>query len=341
MSVPRPRVFVVQPIPEVALDLMREVADVEVYPYADRQVTVGELRSAVRRADYVFPMHETLIPRSVIEANPELRGIAVGGQDYADMIDVDACAEHGVEILMHSAEGLYAARVGNAKATADLTVALLMCLAYRVVESDAYTKAGRFRQEMTMELMGLGCTDKVAGLIGLGVVARELVPRLKALDMEVRYTKRTRLSPDDEAALGVVWVEDLDDLVAGSDYVCMMANYHPGALELMGEHQFGLMQPTAYFVNTGRGRLVDEPAMIRALQAGTIAGAGLDVYWNEPPVVHDPDVPIELRRLHNVVLAPHNGGATWDSRGRQTSHVAQSIVDHINGTYTPPADGAW
>jgi lactate dehydrogenase-like 2-hydroxyacid dehydrogenase len=325
----RPRVYVVQPIPEVALDLMREVADVEVYPYRDRQVTMDELVAAARRSDYIFTMHETMIDRSVIAANPALRGIAVGGADYADMIDVAACREAGVALIDHADELHALTRSLNAKATADLTMALLMCLAYRVVESDAYTRAGRFRQEMTMELMGLGCTGKVAGVIGMGAVARELVPRLRALEMEVVYIKRSRLSPGEESALGVRWVDGLDELLPVSDYVCMLANYNASAHRLMGAREFGLMRPSAYFVNTGRGRLVDEPAMIRALQDGTIAGAGLDVYWNEPPVVHDPDVPEVLRRLPNVVLAPHNGGATWDSRSLQVTHIAQSIVDAI------------
>jgi lactate dehydrogenase-like 2-hydroxyacid dehydrogenase len=330
----RPRVFVVQPIPEVAIEMMSAVADVEVYPYADRQVTMDELAAAARRSDYIFTMHETMIDKTVIDANPGLKGIAVGGHDYGDMIDVDACRQAGIPLIEHGAEWHEISRISNAKATADLTVALLMCLAYRVVESDAYTRAGRFRQEMTMELMGVGCTNKVAGIIGLGSVATELVPRLRALDMELLYTKRTRLSAEAEHQLGVTWVDTVDELLPQSDYVCMMANYNPSAHLMMGEREFALMKPTAYFINTGRGRLVDEPAMIKALQDGTIAGAGLDVYWNEPPVVHDPFVPEELRRLHNVVLAPHNGGATWDSRGIQVTHVAQSIIDDIKTTFT-------
>ncbi|MDQ1426486.1 MAG: glyoxylate reductase [Acidimicrobiaceae bacterium] len=335
------RVFVVQPIPEVALDIMRAVAAVEVYPYADRQVTVDELSEAVRRSDYVFTMHETLIPRRVFEANPDLKGIGCGGHDYADMIDVAACSEHGVELLFHDPADAEVARIGNAKATADLTVALLMCLAYRVIEADRHTKAGNFRQEMSLDLMGVGCTGQSVGIIGMGYVARALALRLNALEMDVRYTKRRRLSPQEEAELGITWVEKLDDLVADVDFVAMMANYHPDAVKLMGEKQFSLMKPTAYFVNTGRGRLVDEAALIRALEDGTIAGAGLDVFWNEPPVVHDPDVPIALRHLPNVVVAPHNGGATWDSRGWQASLVAQSIVDHINGVYVAPPEGSW
>ena len=95
---------------------------------------------------------------------------------------------------------------------------------------------------------------------------------------------------------------------------------------------FALMKSNAVFINTARGRLVDEPALIRALQDGTIAGAGLDVYWDEPPVTHDPHVPVALRKLDNVVLAPHNGGATWDSRGAQTSAIARSIVTAIKAS---------
>jgi glyoxylate reductase len=314
---------------------MREVAEVEVYPYTDRMVSVDELAGAARRSDYIFTMHETMIPREVIEANRQLKGIAVGGDDYPYMIDVAACTEVGIPILLPTQEEFDDARAYIAKATADLTVAMVLNLAYRVVEADNYTRSGGFRQEMTMDLMGPGCTGKTAGIIGMGWVARYAVPRLRALEMDVLYTKRTRLSPEEESDLGVQWV-DLDSLLEQSDFVCMLADYNPSAHLLMGEREFKLMQPSAYFINTGRGRLVDEGALIAALQNGTIAGAGLDVFWNEPPVSHDPFVPRELRKLDNVVLAPHNGAATWDSRTGQTVMVAKAIVDSIKGTYSPP-----
>jgi glyoxylate reductase len=322
------RIFVVQPIPEPALELMREVAEVEVYPYTDRMVTTDELTTVAHRCDYIFAMHETMIPAEVFAGELRLKGIVVGGRDAADMIDVAACETAGVSLIPTPPAG-GAARKGNAKATADLTLALLLCLAYRVAEADVYTKAGGFRQEMTMDLMGLGCTDKVAGIVGMGRVAMELVPRLKAVDMKVIYTKRNRLSADEEAELGVEWAPDLASLLASSDYVTMLANYNESAHKLMGAEQFAMMKPTAYFINPGRGRLVDEPAMIQALQDGVIAGAGLDVYWDEPPVTHDPAVPLALRKMDNVVLAPHNGGATWDSRTRQTVGMAEALVKHI------------
>jgi glyoxylate reductase len=177
--------------------------------------------------------------------------------------------------------------------------------------------------------MGQGCEGRTVSLIGLGRVGRFAVPRLQSLELKVLYTKRHRLSKDDEGRLGVEWVESLDELISRGDYVSMLANFEPANLTLMGEREFKLMKPTAYFINVGRGRLVDEEAMIRALQDGTIAGAGLDVYWNEPPAVHDAYIPEALRKLGNVVLVPHNGGATWDSRGRQTLAIADAIVRDI------------
>ena len=309
--------------------MMRAVAEVEVYPYQDRMVTVDELYAVARRCDYIFAMHETMIPAAVVADQPRLKGIVVGGRDASDMIDVAACSAAGVQMIHATPAAQPAGRLGNAKATADLTLSLLLCLAYRVVEADRYTRAGGFRQEMTMDLMGQGCTGKTVGVIGMGRVARELVPRLKAVDLRVVYTKRTRLSEDEESELGIEWVPELDELLAMSDYVTMLANYNLSAHMMMGAAQFALMKPTAYFVNSGRGRLVDEPAMIDALQNGVIAGAGLDVYWCEPPVTHDPFVPHDLRKMDNVVLTPHNGGATWVSRTRQTVGMAQALVEYI------------
>ena len=330
----QPRVFIPQPIPPRTIEYLRSVAQVEVYPYSDRMISIAELAAAATRNDYLFTLHETPITREVVAANPHLKGIVYWDWDLSgdqkELVDVDACQEAGVPLLSFHGGDLERTRSLNAKATADLTLALLMCLAYRVVEADEYTRAGRFRQEMTMELMGVGCTHKAVGVIGMGVVAQELVPRLRALDMEVRYTKRTRLEHATENALGVIWVDSIDRMLPDVDFVCMLANYNSSSYLLMTEERFALMRPSAYFINTGRGRLVDEDALIRALQNGTIAGAGLDVFFNEPPVVADPYVPEALRRLPNVVLAPHNGGATWQARETETMTVANAIVAAIN-----------
>jgi glyoxylate reductase len=173
--------------------------------------------------------------------------------------------------------------------------------------------------------MGVGCPGKTVGLIGLGKVARYMVPRIRAFEMHILYTKRTRLARQEEHELGLEWVE-LDDLLRRSDFVCIECDYNQETLKLVGARELGLMKPGAYLINTARGRIVDETELIQALQNGTIAGAALDVYWNEPPVTYDPHVPVELRKLDNTILAPQNGGATWEVRGARVASVARGIV---------------
>ena len=189
---------------------------------------------------------------------------------------------------------------------------MILGLAYRLVEADRYTKCGHFKQEQTMALMGLGCPGKTAGLIGLGIVGEFMVPRLRAFEMRVIYTKRRRLAPERERELGLEWAADKEEILRRSDFVVVACDYNPTTHRLIGARELALMKSTAFLINTGRGRIVDEAALVKALQDGTIAGAGLDVFWNEPPVTHYPAPSPELYKLDNVILAPHNGGATWD-----------------------------
>jgi glyoxylate reductase len=325
----KPKVFVVQPIPEVALDVLRQAADVSVYPYMDRAISIDELVANARRADWLFVMHETLVNAEVIDANPNLKGIGVLGS--TPHIDMKAANARKIPVILADPE---IATTGGP--TADLTLALLLGLAYRLVEADHYTRCGKFRQEQTMALMGIGCPGKTVGLIGMGKVALYMVPRIRAFDMHVLYTKRTRLPAQQEQELGVEWTPALDDLLKRSDFVCMACEYNQSTRKLIGRRELDLMKPQAYLINTARGRLIDEPELIRALQEKRIAGAGLDVYWNEPywnepSVEGDPWVPEELCKLDNVILAPHNGNATWDIRGRKTASIAQGMVAMMRG----------
>jgi lactate dehydrogenase-like 2-hydroxyacid dehydrogenase len=331
----KPRIFVSQPVPEVALDRLRECGEVEVFPFAHREISIAELESAARRSDYVFCMHSTAITESMVQANPGLTGYGVA-HVRPDVHAVEAVERAGIKFLVADppqppADGGWSLNgYGlNPRATADLMVALLLSLAYRVTEADRYCRGTGYFQEMTMDLMGQGCTGKTVALYGLGKVARQAVRKLRALDMNVLYTKRTRLAPEEETALGVEWVADPDELISRGDYVCMLANFEDANLRLMGEREFKLMKPTAYFINVARGRLIDQDAMIKALRDGVIAGAGLDVFWHEPPLCHDAWVQTELRQMDNVVLTPHNGGATYDSRGAQTLAIADAIVKEI------------
>jgi glyoxylate reductase len=262
----------------------------------------------------------------MIAANPKLRGFGCARR-REDIHDLAAADAAGIPFLL--AKPGDPATADGGRDTANLMVSLILNLAYRVVEADRYCRARGMFQEMTMDLMGLGCTGKTVSMIGLGRVARHAARRLRAIGMTVLYTKRTRLSAEQEKDLGVEWCDNLDKLIARGDFVSMCANYEPANECLMGEREFELMRSSAYFINIGRGRLVDEDAMIRALEAGTIAGAGLDVFWNEPPVVRDAVIPQALLQMDNVVMTPHNGGATWSHREQQMLAIADAIVEHI------------
>jgi glyoxylate reductase len=152
--------------------------------------------------------------------------------------------------------------------------------------------------------------------------------------MNLLYLKRTRLTPYDEQYLGLEWTS-LDDLLTRSDYVCVLVDYNDSTHEMIGAREFALMKPTAYFINTARGRIVDEDALIAALKSKQIAGAGIEVFYNEPPQVWHPIVPAELREMENVILAPHNGGATHLSRSQQIMPLAVAVKMLIQGERPP------
>jgi lactate dehydrogenase-like 2-hydroxyacid dehydrogenase len=323
----KPKVFVSQPIPEIALDLLRQEADVSVYPYMDRQISVDELIANAKRSDWLFVLHETNVTAEVIYANPKLQGIGAMASSNP-LIDMEAANARKIPVILEDPKATFP---GVAPTTADLTMAMLLGLAYRLVEADRYTRGGKFRQEQTMALMGIGCPGKTVGLVGMGRLGEHLAPRVRAFGMHTVYTKRTRLPAKREHELAVEWTPDLDDLIKRSDFVCLVCDYNPSTHKLIGRRELDLMKPEAFLINTARGRIVDEPELILALQEKRIAGAALDVYWNEPPVTQDPEVPEELCRLDNVILAPHNGGATWDVRGRKAASVAQGMVAMMRG----------
>jgi lactate dehydrogenase-like 2-hydroxyacid dehydrogenase len=326
----KPRVFVSQPIPEPALDMMREVAEVNVFPRTDRNMSEDEWIMAAQRSDYLFVMGGNIITTNVIKANPKLKGIAMVHRRLPqnNSIDLDTARALGVPVVFQFPWEPVYDRI--AEATCDLTIAMMLDLAYRMSDADRYTRSGRSLQEHTMALMGPGVTGKTIGLLGLGIVARKMVPRLHPFKIHILYTKRTRLSPAEEREMGVEWAEQ-DEILRRSDFVCLEYDYNPSTHKKIGEREFALMKPTAYFINTARGRIVDEPALVRALQNRTIAGAGLDVFWHEPPGSPEMAPSPEFFRMDGVVLAPHNGGATWDARTELTKATARQIIALIAG----------
>jgi glyoxylate reductase len=296
----------------------------------DRNMSEDEWIMAAQRSDYLFVMGGNIITTNVLKANPKLKGVAMVHRRLPqnNAIDLETARALGVPVVFqYPWEPVYD-RI--AEATCDLTIAMMLDLAYRMSDADRYTRSGRPLQEHTMALMGPGVTGKIAGLLGLGIVARKMVPRLRPFKMQLLYTKRTRLSEPEERELGVEWAEQ-DEILRRSDFVCLEYDYNPSTHKKIGEREFALMKPTAYFINTARGRIVDEPALVRALQNRTIAGAGLDVFWHEPPGSPEMAPSPEFFTMESVVLAPHNGGATWDARTELTKATARQIIALISG----------
>jgi glyoxylate reductase len=321
----KPHIFVVQPIMPEAVAALEEIGTVEIHD-SDRVIPRDALIDGMARADYLFTLGDTTIDADAVDAAPNLKGIAAMAMGVSGIVDVEAATRRkiAVSIIPHYIT----------KTTCDLTMALILGLAWRLIEADRFTRAGKFHQEQSMTFLAHSLPGKTAGLVGLGRIGVELVKRLRAFELDVIYTKRERLPEAEEASLGVRWVESLDDVLKASDYVIIAANYNPSTHLLIGEREFRLMKPTAFFINTGRGRIVDEPALLMALREGWIAGAGLDVYWNEPPV-SEPAPPPELFTMDNVILTPHIGSATPESRRTMSLRNAENIAAMVRGERPP------
>jgi glyoxylate reductase len=322
--VAKPKVFVVQPVMEVGRRALEEFADVDVFD-SHRMIRKPELLARSRDADYIWMLGDTPIDEEVIAANENLQGIATMAL-FPNVVDVEAATRRGIPVTVvpHVIT----------KTTCDLTCALVIGLAWRLVEADAFVRAGHFHQEQSTSFLTHELSGKVVGMIGLGEIGQEIVERLRAFEMEVVYTKRNRLPEEREAELGVGWVKELDDLLRQSDFVVLMATYNKTTHKLIGEREFELMKPTAFFVNTARGRIVDEPALIKALRRKEIAGAGLDVYWNEPPVSEPAPSP-ELFKFDNVILTPHLGSATHEARTKMALAVVENLKAMVDGSRPP------
>lgn len=283
---------------------------------ADPEPLSGEqLREALAGHEGVVTLLTDRVDAAVLDANPQLRvvsNVAVG----FDNIDVAAATERGV--LVTNTPGVLTA------ATADLAMALLLAAARRVPEGDAFLREGRWRRwRVQQEQLGVDVTGQTLGIVGLGKIGQAVARRARlGFNMEVCYHNPSRLPLEDEAELGVTYAA-FDELLARSDFVSLHAPLTDATRHLFDADAFAAMKPTAILVNTARGPVVDEAALVDALAAGDIAGAGLDVYEREPEV--DPRLP-ELRE--RVVLLPHLGSATERTRRRM---VTMALADAVAG----------
>jgi glyoxylate reductase len=303
----RARVFVSQPIPASALARLRTLAEVETGEDASRILPRPELIERLRRADvFVHLMHDAVDAGVIAEAT-RLKMIASMAVVPAT---VDLAAATARKIAVTTIPPIVT------EATADLHFALLLAAARRVVEADAALRKGTFPGSQSLHFAGAGVHGKTIGIVGLGRIGRSIARRARGFDMTVLYTKRTRLPEAEEQGASYT---TLDDLLRRSDFLSLSCALTPQTRHLVGARELRLVKPGAILVNTARGPVVDEAALVAALSEGRLAGAGLDVYEEEPRV-HPGLLP-----LRNVVLLPHLGSAVFELR----EQMAQVVVDNI------------
>ncbi|MBI4589679.1 MAG: D-glycerate dehydrogenase [Candidatus Rokubacteria bacterium] len=314
-----PRIFVTQPIPETALARLREVGDVEMNPDPLHITTKSELQAALTRNEYLVCLLHDRVDREVIEGSPRLKLIA-------SMAIVPA----GVDVAAATARGIPVTTIPPlvTGATADLHWALLLAVARRVVEADRAVRSGLFPGGQSLYFVGGEVHGKTLGIVGLGQIGEAVARRAQGFAMRILYTKRHRLDAPREDSLGVVY-RPLDDLLRESDFVSLNVALTAETVHLIGRRELALMRPSAFLVNTARGPVLDEKALVDALEEKRIAGAALDVYEHEPLV--EP----RLLTLPNVVLTPHIGSAALDTRVWIADVVADNVIAVIRGRRPP------
>ena len=311
----RPRIFVTQPIAESALKRLRAVAEVEVNPDSSRVLPKDRLIAGVQRADILLCLLHDVIDRDVLTANPALK--AVSSMNITqDRIDLASATELGIPVTNIPAI--------VTDATADIAFGLLLAVARNIALGDRLFRQGVYPGSQSNHLAGYAVSGKTLGLVGFGRIGQAVARRGAGFGMKILYCDLRRLQAEDEQKFGATYCS-FEDVLRQSDFVSLHPQLSPETRHLMSDAQFALMKQTAFVINTARGPVIDEAALVRALKAKKIAGAGLDVYEFEPLVSPD------LVAMDNVVLTPHLGSGVLELREGMANVVADNCIALIEG----------
>ncbi len=319
----RPKILVTQKVPDPAYPLLKAIGDVEanmqegvIWPYE-------ELLSRGRDHDYIYSLLTDNIDAQFLEAcaasNPRLKMVANMAVGFNN-IDVEAATRLGIAVS--NTPGVLS------DTTADLAFALLMATARRIPEAERFLRAGKYTGWGPLLFCGAEVHGSTLGLIGAGRIGKIMAQRASGFAMKVIYYDVYRMSAEDEAKHHMEYLP-MDEVLKQADFVSVHTPYMPSTHHLIGERELKMMKPTAILINTARGPIVDEKALVKALQNGTIAGAGLDVFENEPAV--EP----ELLKMENAVLLPHIASASLQTRTLMATMASDNIVAHYKGERPP------
>ncbi|MDQ5987933.1 MAG: glyoxylate reductase [Syntrophus sp. SKADARSKE-3] len=313
-----PEILVSGNIPVSVLDMLRQKCRVTWHDI-DRPMPRSEFLKQAAGKDGILSMITDRIDEDVFQTAPQLRIVANMGVGYNN-IDVAQATSHSV--LVTNTPGVLT------DATADLAFALILAVSRRIVEGDRMVREGRFQFWAPFLFLGSDLSSKTIGIIGMGRIGRAVAKRALGFNMRILYHNRERLSLDEEASLKAQST-DMNTLLETSDFVSLHVPLTEKTKHLIGAEAFRTMKPTAYLINTARGAVVDEKALLEALTEKRIAGAGLDVYEQEPALTPG------LTDLDQVVLLPHVGSATLETRTKMATMAAENLLAGLHGEKPP------
>ncbi|MDE0933402.1 MAG: D-glycerate dehydrogenase [Novosphingopyxis baekryungensis] len=316
----KPRIVVTAKLLDSVEARMAELFDVR-FNSDDHAFSRDELAEAMADCDVLVPTVSDRIDADLLKGAPDrLKMIANFG---AGVDHIDLAAAQARRITVTNTPGVFT------EDTADMTLALILSVPRRLNEGEKLVRSGAWNGWRPSGMLGHRVGGKTLGIIGFGRIGEAVARRARAFGLNILYNKRRRLPPMLEEELGVTYEPDLDRLVARSDIVSLHAPLTEETRGLIDAGRLSAMKPNAYLINTSRGELVDENALIEALETGRIGGAGLDVY------THEPAVDGRLLALDNVVLLPHLGSATFEGREASGERVIANIRIWADG-HRPP-----
>lgn len=316
---PKPKVLVTRKFFDEAIDLIKTVADVEIYPSDEAPIPREVLLDKVQDIDGLLPMLTDKVDQTLLDRGKRLKVVSNYAVGYNN-IDVNEATKHGV-MVTNTPDVL-------TDTTADCAFMLLMAISRRLVEVDKFVREGKWVKAWGPKmLLGSDITGKTLGIIGLGRIGKAVVPRAKGFNMKILYHNR---NPDPEAEKLGVEYRSMDEILAESDYISLHVPLNDKTKHLIGEPELRKMKKTAYLINTSRGPVVDEKALTKALKEHWIAGAGLDVFYEEPTNPKNP-----LLKLDNVIVAPHIGSATIETRLAMAMKAATNLTAALKGEHPP------
>ncbi len=316
----KPKIILTRQLPDSVETRMRELFNAQLNE-TDEAFTKEQLIDAVKKADVLVPTVTDEISAEIIaEAGPQLKLIASFGVGV-DHIDLKAAKEKGITVT--NTPGVLT------EDTADVVMSLILAVPRRIAEGDVRARSGQWKGWSPTGMLGRRINGKRLGIVGMGDIGEAVARRARGFGMSIHYHNRKPVHPELEAELEATYWESLDQMLPRMDIVSVNCPSTPQTQGLLSRERLSLLQPHAYLVNTSRGDVIDEAALIDLLSNNGIAGAGLDVYADEP---HIPDA---LRKLKNTVLLPHIGSATIEGRQDMGQKVIINIQTFIDG-HTPP-----